>query len=267
MVYNTTGIGNTADGWAALFGNVGGNYNTAVGFEALLSNTGGIYNTAVGYLALSTISSGSRNVALGGSALQKLTSGNGNAALGQDALDQLPSGSNNIAVGRGAGNSITLADASNDIEIGNSGGSSDNGVIRIGEESVQSATYIAGIYDTLLQPGSLQVYVNSSGQLSVGKSSERYKTDIAPMGSDAGKLMRLRPVTFRLKTDPSGALQYGLIAEEVDKVYPELVVRDATGKIQGVRYDELAPLLLNEVQRLQAAIDKLSASDARVSMR
>jgi hypothetical protein len=95
------------------------------------------------------------------------------------------------------------------------------------------------------------VYVTSSGQLGVLASSERYKTDVAAMGADTEKLQKLRPVSFHLKTDPAGAVQYGLIAEEVDKLYPELVIRDAAGTIQGVRYDELAPMLLNEVQKQQ----------------
>jgi hypothetical protein len=95
-------------------------------------------------------------------------------------------------------------------------------------------------------------YVTSSGQLGVLASSERYKTAIEPMGQDTKKLAQLRPVSFHLRADPNGVVQYGLIAEEVDKVYPELVIRDEKGKIQGVRYDELAPMLLNEVQQLRA---------------
>ncbi|HMD72505.1 MAG TPA: tail fiber domain-containing protein, partial [Steroidobacteraceae bacterium] len=98
------------------------------------------------------------------------------------------------------------------------------------------------------------VYVTSLGQLGVLASSERYKTDITPIGATAGKLEQLRPVSFHLKTDPTGALQYGLIAEEVFKVFPELVIRDGSGKIQGVRYEELAPMLLSEVQQQQATI-------------
>ena len=95
------------------------------------------------------------------------------------------------------------------------------------------------------------VYVTSSGQLGVLASSERYKTGIASMGPATGKLDQLRPVTFHLKSEPGGVVQYGLIAEEVDHVYPELVIRDEAGRIQGVRYDELAPMLLNEVQKQQ----------------
>jgi hypothetical protein len=97
--------------------------------------------------------------------------------------------------------------------------------------------------------------VTATGRLGVLASSERYKTAIAPMGSNTTKLERLRPVTFHLKTDPKGALQYGLIAEEVAKVYPELVIRNESGWIDGVRYDELAPMLLNEMQTRNAAQD------------
>jgi hypothetical protein len=103
--------------------------------------------------------------------------------------------------------------------------------------------------------------VTSSGQLGVLASSERYKTAIAPMGGNTEKLAQLRPVTFHLKSDPGGAVQYGLIAEEVDKVYPELVIRDDAGQIQGVRYDELAPMLLNVVQKQQ---QKMTAQDAAI---
>ena len=93
------------------------------------------------------------------------------------------------------------------------------------------------------------VYVTSTGQLGVLASSERYKTAVTSMGSRTEKLRQLRPVTFHLKTDPKGDVQYGLIAEEVAKVYPELVIRDSAGRVEGVRYEELAPMLLNEVQR------------------
>ena len=110
--------------------------------------------------------------------------------------------------------------------------------------------------------GGSAVYVTSTGQLGVHNSSERYKTAIAPMGANTEKLKQLRPVTFHLKSDPDGAMQYGLIAEEVDKVYPELVIHDAAGKIQSVRYDELAPMLLNEVQQQARKIDAQDKTNA-----
>jgi hypothetical protein len=105
------------------------------------------------------------------------------------------------------------------------------------------------------------VVVNSNGQLGVTVSSERFKTDISPMGSATADLEQLRPVTFKLKSDASSTRQYGLIAEEVAKVYPELVIRDQNGRIEGVRYDELAPMLLNEVQKQQS---ENAAQDAKI---
>ena len=142
-----------------------------------------------------------------------------------------------------------MTTGSDNIEIGNEGASSDNRVIRIGASGTHTAAYIAGI-DTAKVTGAA-VYITSSGQLGVLASSERYKTAVVPMGANTENLQQLRPVSFHLKTDPRGAVQYGLIAEEVDKIYPELVIRDAAGKIEGVRYDELAPMLLNEVQKQQ----------------
>jgi len=133
-------------------------------------------------------------------------------------------------------------------------------VIRIGTQGTQSETWIAGIYGHTITGSA--VYVTSSGQLGVMGSSERFKTDIATMPEISLKLSRLRPVTFRYKTDLNGKLQYGLIAEEVDKVYPELVLRDDTGKIQGVRYEELAPMLLKEVQQQQAQLEQQKAEIA-----
>jgi hypothetical protein len=146
----------------------------------------------------------------------------------------------------------SVSTGSNIIEIGNEGTSSDNNLIRIGTLGTQTAAFIAGISDA--QVTGSAVYVTSSGQLGVLASSERYKTAIAPLGMNSEKLQQLRPVSFHLKSDPQGTVQYGLIAEEVDKVYPELVIRDGAGKIQGVRYDELAPMLLNEVQKQAAEI-------------
>jgi hypothetical protein len=137
-------------------------------------------------------------------------------------------------------------------------------VIRIGTEvptALQTKTYIAGIYDNTAVVG-IGVVIDSNGQLGTVSSSERFKTDIAPMGSNTSKLQQLRPVTFHYKADPQGTQRYGLIAEEVATVYPELVVRDKNGRIDGVRYDELAPMLLNEVQQAQM---KIAAQDAEIS--
>jgi hypothetical protein len=139
-------------------------------------------------------------------------------------------GSNNIAMGYEAGYNLTTG--SNNIEIGNKGLAADHNTIKIGVEGLQAKTFIAGIYNTSVTGSA--VMVNSSGQLGVVISSERFKTGIAPMGSNTAKLGQLRPVTFLLKTDPKGVVQYGLIAEEVAKVYPELVIRDENGRIDGM---------------------------------
>jgi hypothetical protein len=153
-----------------------------------------------------------------------------------------------------AGDKLTTG--SNNIDIANVGAAAENNTTRIGTTGIQKATYIAGIYGTSVSGSA--VVVSSTGQLGVTVSSERFKTAIAPMGLDTAKLAQLRPVSFKLKSDSTGTRQYGLIAEEVAKVYPELVIRNEQGRIDGVRYDELAPMLLNEVQQQQR---KISAQD------
>jgi hypothetical protein len=142
------------------------------------------------------------------------------------------------------------------------GVAAESGVIRIGTTSSQTAAYIAGISSAKVTGSA--VYVTSEGQLGVLASSERFKTAVAPMGSDTAKLEQLRPVSFKLKTDATGTRQYGLIAEEVAKVYPELVIRDQNGRIDGVRYEELAPMLLNEVQQQAAEIRELKRQQKTV---
>ena len=160
------------------------------------------------------------------------------------------SGSYNIALGFDAGYNVTTG--SNNIEIGAQGTSSDNNTIQIGTQGTQTSTTIAGIYGTTITGSA--VYVTPTGKLGVLASSERFKTDVTTMGEASEKLGQLRPVTFKLKADPQGTTQYGLIAEEVAKVYPELVIRGADGRIDGVRYEELAPMLLNVVQQQQTKL-------------
>ena len=256
---------NTASGEDALYSDTSGSYNTATGFSSLFSNKTGDNNTAAGYQSLYYNASGSHNTASGYEALFTNTTGSYNTALGEGALRSAKSGNNNIAVGYEAGYSVTTG--INNIEIGNKGLAADYNMIRIGVEGLQAKTFIAGIYKTSVSGSA--VMVNSSGQLGVVVSSERFKTDIAPMGSHTAKLQALRPVKFHLKTDPHGAVQYGLIAEEVAKVYPELVIRDKTGRIDGVRYDELAPMLLNEMQEQQKVVAaqsaKIAAEDQRAA--
>jgi len=261
LYFNTTGIDNAASGYQALYKNTTGTFNTASGSGALYTNSTADYNTASGYEALYS-SNGGSNTATGYQALYANTSGGDNTATGLHALANNISGSSNVALGWHAGYNLTTG--SNNIDISNVGVIAESGAIRIGTTGTQSKAFIAGIYGISVSGSA--VVVNSSGQLGVVVSSERFKTDIAPIGPDSAKLQALRPVKFHLKTDPNGAVQYGLIAEEVAKVYPELVIRDENGRIDGVRYDELAPMLLNEMQEQQKVVAARAAvQDAKIA--
>ena len=250
MYSNTTGESNTIVGYSAYYFGQSGGSNVAVGDSAMLKLDGSS-NTAVGFNALLGDGSGTSNVAVGGDALERVQSNN-NTGIGYAALVQDSTGSNNTALGYLAGAGPNSG--SNNIEIGNQGDGPDEilqsgsipidaNLTRLG--AAQKQAYVAGIYGTSVSGNA--VFVNSQGQLGVVVSSQRFKTEIAAM-ADPDKLSRLRPVTFHLKADPDGPLQYGLIAEEVAKTYPALVIRDEHGRIDGVRYDELAPLLLRKVQ-------------------
>ena len=274
---NVTGSNNTGTGSGALFQNGSGNLNTADGLNALFSNTTGASSTAVGATALFNSISGQNNTSLGAASEFANLTGSNNTAVGFNALGTNQGGSNNIAIGANAG--YYIRGSLYNIDVGNVGNQQDVGLIRIGTSGQQTAAYIAGIASAHVTGSA--VYITSTGQLGVLASSERYKTAVAPMGGSTEKLQQLRPVIFHLKTDPKGAVQYGLIAEEVARVYPELVIRDEKGRIQGVRYEELAPMLLNEAQaqaaeiaqmkqqlrQLQAALGKLHSGDAFVAQR
>jgi trimeric autotransporter adhesin len=210
---NVSGNGNTATGIAALFSNVTGSLNTAFGAGALAAGTGASGNTAVGAQALTYIS-----------------------------------GSNNTALGYHAGLSVTSG--SNNVEIANQGANGDSGTIRIGTQGTQKAAYLAGVYPTLVTGDT--VMISKTGQLGVVMSSARFKHDIRDMGGRSSALLKLRPVTFRYNGDRTGALQYGLVAEEVARTYPELVSYGPDGKPMSVRYWMLNAMLLNEVKKLSA---------------
>jgi hypothetical protein len=259
LTTNSTGYSNTAVGTGALADNSQGNGNSAIGFQALEQNTTGYQNTASGVDALFSNTTGNYNVAAGSEALLDNLTGSANLAFGIEALFNNTTGSSNIGIGYAGGYNLTTG--SNNIDIANVGVAGESGAIRIGTASKQTTAYIAGVYGTSVSGSA--VMINSKGQLGVTVSSERFKTAIAPMGGRTDKLAELKPVTFHLKTDPQGAVQYGLIAEEVAKVYPELVIRNESGRIDGVRYDELAPMLLNEVQQQAARIRELEAQQTR----
>jgi Chaperone of endosialidase len=259
---NTTGIQNTAYGASVLEFNTTGNYNTASGNFALQANTTGNSNSASGTYALFSNTTGYQNTSSGFQALEFSTTGFNNTAYGTYALQNNTTGNSNIAEGFQAGSNLTTG--SNNIDVGNVGVAGESNTIRIGTHGTQRATFIAGIYGASVTGST--VMVTPAGKLGVATSSERFKTAIAPMGANTAKLGQLRPVTFHLKTDPHGALQYGLIAEEVAKVYPELVIRGEKGRIDGVRYDELAPMLLNEVQQQQNKIAALEQQLAQMQV-
>jgi hypothetical protein len=249
---NTTGYNNTAAGWDALLFNTTGYNNTATGIAALEGNGVGIGNTATGVAALANNGKGRYNVATGWNALYN-NSGDSNTAIGSFALQDNGSGGNNIAIGVEAG--FYLTTGSNNIEIANQGNAGEANTIRIGVEGTQSATYLAGVFNATVT-GGCAVMVASTGQLGCVTSSARYKSDVRDMGNSSDNLMKLRPVTFLYKADETGARQYGLIAEEVEKLYPELVVHDADGKAETVAYHLLPAMLLNEVQKLARQLDQ-----------
>jgi Chaperone of endosialidase len=256
LLSNTTGSDNTAVGSAALGQNTGGGYNSAFGYDALALNSIGMGNTALGYTALFN-NNANYNTAVGIAALSNNTMGGSNTALGYFALSSVATGGGNIAIGSGAGQNVA-GSGSYTIEIGNSGMPTDSNVVRIGTPGEQLSTFIAGI-NTSTITGSA-VLVNSSGQLGVLVSSERYKEDIQDMGKQSDALMRLRPVSFRYKRaadDGSKPLNYGLIAEEVAKIYPELVVYGDKGEIESIQYHQFPALLLNEVQKQHQTIQQL----------
>ena len=253
----TTGIDNTAVGFRTLNINTKSNRDTAVGSLALFTDnyTGPSENTATGYAALNRKQKGGDNTANGYRALALLGKTNstvpfGNAAMGFEALSQLSAGNENIAIGRRAGFSLATGPGlSENIDIGNNGAALDFRKIRIGDpfgNSRHLRTFVTGIFGAPV-PGA-PVSIQADGKLGTMPSSQRYKDKIKPMGHASDGIFALEPVTFRYKADvdPENAPQFGLLAEQVEKVDPELVVRDKEGKPFSVRYDQVNAMLLNE---------------------
>ena len=279
LINNTTGNFNTANGSNALPSNTTGDSNTADGYQALLNNTTGVRNTAVGFAALANTTTGDRNTATGRAALPNNTTGarntgdgqdalfnnltgndnaatghfalfnnttgNNNTANGNFALQGNTTGSSNIALGFNAGGNLTTG--SNNIDIGNNGVAAEATTIRIGTQGTQTATYLAGITGKT-SPKGMPVFINASGQLGTVTSSERFKDAIKPMDKASEVILALKPVTFHYKKelDPESIPQFGLVAEQVEKVNPDLVVRDGDGKPYTVRYEAVNAMLLNE---------------------
>jgi endosialidase-like protein len=253
LLSNTDGHFNTAVGQQALFANISGQENTAVGFVALANHPTGNFNTAVGTSALLNTTAG-QNTAVGAHALQTNDTGNGNTAVGNNALGA-STGSGNIALGASAGNSVSTA--SNVTCIGTSGGNIDN------------SCYIGRIYfnvQPIVGTDPDSVTITSAGRLGRGNvSSRRYKHDIQPMDQASEALYALKPVSFRYNKeyDVTQTLAFGLIAEQVAEVYPDLVGRNAAGQPESVRYEQINAMLLNEFLKEHRRVSQLEATVAQ----
>jgi hypothetical protein len=259
LILNTTGGQNTAVGSGALFGNNSSD-NTAVGFQSLFSNTTGIQNTATGAQALASNTSGQSNTATGYLALLNNQYGNFNNAVGRFALASNTTGMDNTAIGDFAGFNQTTGGGN--VYIG-------SGVTGLAGEG--GACYIRSIFGQV-SAGGTQVFVNSNHKLGTTTSSKRFKENIKPMDKASEALFSLKPVSFRYKKeiDPASKSQFGLVAEDVERVHPDLVIRDKEGKPYSVRYDQVNAMLLNEFlkehrrnEEQEAIIARLVATDTR----
>jgi hypothetical protein len=273
---NTNGDQNTATGSAALANTTSGSVNTANGFQALSSNTEGDFNTATGALALQNNNTGSTNTATGLQALNHNTTGGTNVAVGAAALFNNTAGDDNTAIGfsalgnnTGTGNialgsdaGIALTTGSNNIDIGNLGVAGENNTMRIGSGG-QVNTFISGISGAIV-PGGVAVIVGADGHLGTMVSSARFKNEIKPMDKASEVILALKPVTFHYKAeiDPKGIPQFGLVAEEVEKVNPDLVARDDQGKVYTVRYEAVNAMLLNEFLKEHRKVESLEKAMA-----
>jgi trimeric autotransporter adhesin len=254
LLHNTTGIQNTAIGAFALQSNTTGGSNTATGLDALQGNIGGFDNTAYGFNALENNTIGDFNTATGSGALLSNTTGTINTAMGINALRNNTTGGNNTAVGAGAGFSLTTG--FNNIDIGNPGNPGESDTIRIGDAN-QTRTFISGIRDVTTATPAIPVLVSTTGQLGTMSSSRRFKNEIKPMNQTSEAIHALKPVTFHYKSDNTGTPQFGLIAEDVAQVNPDLVVRDGKGEIYTVRYEAVNAMLLNEFLKEHRKVQEL----------
>jgi len=277
LLLNTTGGVNTANGAFALLNNTTGSRNNAIGSNALFTNTGGTSNNAFGYRALFSNITGLTNNAFGDQALHNNTEGNGNCAFGDGALFNT-TGHDNTAIGALAG--VNLTTGSSNVAVGSAAGTNvttASNVICIGADvagfDVNDSCFIGNIRDALVAPDAQPVLVDSTGKLgTTSGSSRRFKKKIKPMAKASEAILALRPVTFHYKADTTDRPEFGLIAEEVAEVNPDLVVRDKDGELLTVRYDAVNAMLLNEflkehkafveeqhkVQRLEAALDAIN---------
>jgi len=252
LLSNNTGSDNTASGAFALFSNTTGVANTATGTQALKSNTTGRDNTANGVNALHTNDTGDQNTANGVSALVNNTTGIHNTAIGYFASLNQTTGGNNVALGFNVG--LVQTTGSDNVYIGAN-------IFGVAGES--NAGYIKSIFGQTTASG-VPVFINSNNKLGTTTSSKRFKEDIKPMDKASEALFALNPVTFRYRkeVDATATLQLGLVTEDVEKVNPDLVVRDQEGKPYSVRYDQVNAMLLNEFLKEHRKVQKLETNDA-----
>jgi len=281
LLSNTVGEFNTAIGGFALVSNQGGSRNNAVGGRALFAHTAGDFNNAIGFFALSSDTGGQSNNAFGDEALFSNTTGVNNVAMGDNALHGNIVGSLNTAVGK---NALIFSSSTGNTAIGSEAGSSlttggynicigadvtgfpaESNRIRIGTNlptgAGESACYMGGIAGQTVGAGGSTCYVDTDGKLGVFLSARRFKRDIADMGAASETLLAMRPVTFRYKSelDKTGIPQFGLVAEEVAEVNPDLVSRDAKGDVYTVRYEAINAMLLNEFLKEHRKVEKLKS--------
>jgi hypothetical protein len=252
LLHDTTGSSNTALGFGALFANTTGFENAATGLLALFANTTGFHNTADGFSALSRTTTGNHNTATGDEALGSNTTGNFNTTDGAHSLENNTTGTGNTALGFGAGDNVTTA----------------NNVICIGAgvigANVSNSCFIGSVFGRT-SSGGTAVFINSSGKLGTITSSRRFKEEIRPMAQASEVLFALKPVVFRYKKEiePQKIPQFGLLAEDVEAVNPDLVVRDEEGKVNTVRYDAINAMLLNEFLKAHQKMEEQGATIAR----
>ena len=258
LFMNTTGSNLTGIGAAALRNNTIGSFNTAIGADALRNNVDGDENNALDNRALRDNVSGSRNTAIGKDALLVSTL-NDNTAIGNDAGSNIVDGSGNSLIGSNAGSSIVHANAV--IAIGNV-----PGVSSVSGEKDNSC-YIQNIYNEPIGGAGVPhaVWVDADGTLGLMPSSRRFKHDIKPMDKASETLYGLKPVTFQYNSDKKGRSQYGLIAEEVAEVSPDLILRDNKGEILSVRYEQVNAMLLNEFLKEHKKVEKQEATITRLT--
>jgi hypothetical protein len=265
--YNQTASDNTAVGYFALNFNTAP-YNTAVGARALLNNTTGNRSTAVGRSALRNNTTGGQNVAVGQFALYTSTVSDRNTSVGSRSMENKTTGYWNTALGYGAGYNWTTGN--NNIAISNTGVAAETATTRIGSAGIQTRTFISGIRGiTTGVADAVTVMIDSAGQLGTVSSSRRFKEDIVDMGDATDRLLDLRTVLFKYKernADGDGPIEFGLIAEEVAGVFPELVVYDDEGRPETVKYHLPSTMLLNEMQRMQREVTRRDeAQDALIA--